>query len=108
MTITPERLAELRARAKWFPIAEPSESAPTLDPKMNVFAADVVELVQAADNLAALLAAAECYEEYQEATWAQVRTSFREKFAVPDGVDTEVWVRSMWTAAIRRAKGEKS
>lgn len=98
MTITPERLAELR-----------KQIGDNIGPYRFFVPTNVDEfrdLLDAADNLAALLAAAECYEEYQEATWAQVRTSFREKFSVPDGVDTEVWARSMWTAAIRRAKGE--
>lgn len=99
MTITPERLAELR-----------KQIGDNIGPYRFFVPTNVDEfrdLLDAADNLAALLAAAECYEEYQEATWAQVRTSFREKFSVPDGVDTEVWARSMWTAAIRRAKGEQ-
>lgn len=99
MTITPERLAELR-----------KQIGDNIGPYRFFVPTNVDEfrdLLDAADNLAALLAAAECYEEYQEATWAQVRTSFREKFSVPDGVDTEVWARSMWTAAIRRARGEQ-
>lgn len=99
MTLTPERLAELR-----------KQIGDNIGPYRFFVPTNVDEfrdLLDAADNLAALLAAAECYEEYQEATWAQVRTSFREKFSVPDGVDTEVWARSMWTAAIRRAKGEQ-
>lgn len=104
MTLTPERLAELRAACRRLD----HDGLILLDATEIVADRDeMLELVQAADNIAALLAAAECYEEYQEATWAQVRTSFREKFSVPDGVDTEVWARSMWTAAIRRAKGEQ-
>jgi len=97
VTLTPERLAELRQRAKWLLTAEPSDSAPTLDPKMSVFAADVVELVRAADNLNALLAAAEgCLHNYD----VDVKEGAFYMEQEHDQFD-------ILRAAIRRAKGEQ-